>query len=84
MPTPTLPTPPLHLVAMASDQPTPSKFWGHLGILFIGVAQVLVQSPWAQGPGLLGRVPIPEAAGEKLCSGIKKEFLGKAPVSRCC
>lgn len=36
LPCPPLPSPPWHLVAMASDQPTPCKCWGHLGILFIG------------------------------------------------
>lgn len=66
-PTPTLPSSPLHLGAMDSDQSTPFKCWGHLGILFIGVSQVLVQSLdcW-------GRAAVPEATGEQVCSGIKK------------
>lgn len=50
-----------HLVAMASDQPTPSKCWGHMGILFIGVSRVLVQSPWAEGPGLWERGGSPKS-----------------------
>lgn len=40
-PCPTPAAPPLHLVAMAGDQPTPSKRWSHLGVLFIAVLQVL-------------------------------------------
>lgn len=42
---PNLPAPPLHLVAMAGDQLTGSTCWGHVGMLFIGVPRVLVQSP---------------------------------------
>lgn len=66
-PTPALPSSPLHLRAMDSDKLTRSKRWGHLGILFIGVSQVLIQSLdcW-------GRVAVPEATGEQVCSGIKK------------
>lgn len=51
-PHPNPPAPPLHLVAMAGDQLTASKCWGHVGMLFIGVPWVLVQSPWAEVPGL--------------------------------
>lgn len=80
---PTLPASPLHLGAMASDQTTPSKSWGHLGILFIGVSQVLVPSPCAEGPGLWGGVAVPEVTAEPVSSGIKKEFLGTTPVSWC-
>lgn len=66
--------PPLHLGTMASSNQHP-KGWGCLGILFIGVSQVPVQSSWLRGQGYGGGAAIPEATGEQVSSGTK--VLGK-------
>lgn len=47
-----------------------------LGILFIGVSQVLVGVPWPRGQGCGGGMAVPEAAGERVSSGINK-ILGR-------